>query len=99
MLCKSKFRMHKHSLICDHTTFQSLISNFLTLLIESFVTRENSVFKHFRLKGQCCASMLPEYEYSVSLLISTDNPYQSTKLNLESIGRNNFPQLSGINTA
>lgn len=35
MLCKNLFRMNKHSLICDHTAFLSLISNVLTLLIET----------------------------------------------------------------
>lgn len=61
MLCKNLFRMNKHSLICDHTAFLSLISNVLTLLIDRQLCY--SVFKHFRLKGQCCASMLPEYQY------------------------------------
>lgn len=58
MLHKKQFRMNKHSLcmlcICDHATSVSLMSHFLTLLIDSL--------KHFRLKGQCCASMLLEYQ-------------------------------------
>lgn len=68
--------MNKHSLcmlcICDHATSVSIISHFLTLLIDSL--------KHFRLKGQCCVSLLP---------ISMDNlvHIQSTKVNLEPVVR------------